>query len=195
LIKQKITTDKMIVMSLFSSISLLLMYLNFSLPIFPSFLKIDLADLPILLLGIIYNPKIAVLASLTKNILHIPFSTSLGIGEFINFLISIFYTYSFFVLSKKMNIKPAFIINILLTCSFALLINLYIMFPLYECFLNIKMDSIITFSSNINPFISNIKTYLLFIIFPFNLIKFSLVSILAYLIYPKLKLFLIKNIY
>lgn len=195
MIKQKIDTDKMIIISLFSSISLLLMYFNFSLPIFPSFLKIDLADLPILLLAIIYNPKMAILASFTKNILHIPFSTSLGIGEFINFLISVFYTYSFFVLSKKMYIQLNFILTILLTCVFAILINIYIMFPLYEYFLNIKIDSIIKFSSSINPFISNLKTYLFFIIFPFNLIKFSLVSILAYLIYPKLKSFLIKKIY
>ena len=55
-----------------SALSFVLMLLEFSVPLVPSFLKLDLSDLPALIASFAYGPVSGVLVALIKNLLHLP---------------------------------------------------------------------------------------------------------------------------
>ena len=60
---------KFVAIGMFSSISYILMLLNFPFPGFPPYLNIDFSDIPALLAAIIFGPAAAILVELLKNLL------------------------------------------------------------------------------------------------------------------------------
>lgn len=80
--------NKMIKISLLAVIAFLLMLIEIALPIFPSFLKIDLSDLPVLIGSFVLGPIAGVTIELIKNIIHLLMLGSTGgIGELANFVV------------------------------------------------------------------------------------------------------------
>ena len=63
--------SRYVVIGMLSAVSYVLMLLDFPLPGFPSFLKIDFSDIPALLGAIIMGPGTGVLIELFKNIIHV----------------------------------------------------------------------------------------------------------------------------
>ncbi|MBU3161516.1 ECF transporter S component [Clostridium frigoris] len=173
---------------MFSTISFILMFISTSLPMFPSFLKVDLSEIPaviMLLTGGVYE---AVFVSLIKNILHFPFSLTAGVGELINFIISFsFIILIYFFNKKNKKLKISLLFATIIIGILSAFINYYIMFPLYSTLLGVNKQMILSLAASFNPFISNLSLYLTLIIIPFNLIKFTIVSVLCYNLLPKIK--------
>ena len=76
------------VTAILSAASFVLQLLEFSLPFVPDFLKFDFSDLPALLGSFALGPLWGMAISLLKNCLHLPFSSSMFVGELSNFLLS-----------------------------------------------------------------------------------------------------------
>ena len=70
-----------------AALSCVLMYLEFSVPFVPSFLKMELSDLPALIAAFAYGPVAGVLVGLIKNLVHLPVTTTGFAGELANFLL------------------------------------------------------------------------------------------------------------
>ncbi|MDD6460122.1 MAG: ECF transporter S component, partial [Absicoccus porci] len=51
-------------------IAIILQYIEISIPIMPSFIKLDFSDLPELIGALAYGPLTGVLIALIKNIIH-----------------------------------------------------------------------------------------------------------------------------
>lgn len=49
-----------------------------------SYMKIDFSDFPAILTGIAFGPGCGVLVEIVKNLIHLPRSTTMGIGEIMN---------------------------------------------------------------------------------------------------------------
>ena len=81
-------TRPMAVVAVMSALSIVLMMLEFSVPIVPSFLKFDISDFPALLTSFSISPLAGVAVCLLKNVLHLFFTTTGGVGELANFIIS-----------------------------------------------------------------------------------------------------------
>ena len=78
------------VAAMLSAVAFVLMFLDFSLPMFiPSFVKMDFSDLPALLGSFALGPVYGIVISLVKNLLHliIPGTSTAGVGEVCNFLL------------------------------------------------------------------------------------------------------------
>src|SRR5690625_7208631 len=77
---------KLIVLSLFGTISMVLLFLNFPLPFLPPFLKIDFGEVPTLLAALIFSPMAGVVVQLIKHLLYL-LLTGAGdpVGVFANF--------------------------------------------------------------------------------------------------------------
>ena len=84
---QKTLTTKLAVTGMLTAIAVVLQYIEFSIPIVPSFLKLDFSDLPELIGTFVLGPLWAVIICFLKNLIHIPFGTSGGVGELSNFLL------------------------------------------------------------------------------------------------------------
>ncbi|NLA91534.1 MAG: ECF transporter S component, partial [Synergistaceae bacterium] len=64
----------------------LLMFLDFALPLFPGFLKMDLSDLPPLIVSFAWGPGAGVLTELVKSLIHSLATSTAWVGELANFI-------------------------------------------------------------------------------------------------------------
>ena len=67
-----------------------LMMISFSVPFMPSFIKLDFSELPALIASFSMGPVYGVAVCLIKNLVHLPFPTTGGIGELSNFFLGCF---------------------------------------------------------------------------------------------------------
>ena len=189
--KQKIFHTRMLVSAAVgAAISFVLMLLDFSLPIAPAFIKLDLSDLPALVLSFTFGPVAGVLTELVKNLLHLFVTTTAGVGELSNFLLGCaFVVPAGLVYQKNRTRKTALLGMICGTLCFALVgvfSNYFIMFPFYTKVSGIPMDAIIGMCQKILPFVNNEWKVILLSVTPFNILKGVIVSVVTFLIYKRL---------
>ncbi len=190
MIKQKISTRMLTGVAIGGAVSLLLMMLDFSLPIAPSFIKLDLSDLPALVLSFAFGPLSGVLTELIKNLLHLLMTTTGGVGELSNFLLgSAFVFPAGLIYRKRKGRKSALLAMLTGSLCFSVVgifSNYFIMFPFYTKVMGIPMEAIIGMCQKILPFVDNQWKVILLSVTPFNLFKGVLVSLVTFLIYKRL---------
>ena len=85
--KQKQRTHHLAVAAMLTAVAAVLQFIEFSVPLVPSFIKLDISDLPALLGTFSLGPVYGVAIQLLKNLLHLPFGSSAGVGELSNFIL------------------------------------------------------------------------------------------------------------
>ena len=87
--KTKNHIRELTVTAMLAAVATVLMFLDFSLPMFiPGFVKMDVSELPALLASFSLGPVYGVAVCLIKNLLNLIFHGSTGgIGELCNFLL------------------------------------------------------------------------------------------------------------
>ncbi len=85
--EKRIDVWKLTMTAMLSAIAFVLMFLEFSVPIMPPFIKMDLSDLPELIGAFAMGPVSGVAICLIKNLLHLFMSTTGGVGELSNFIL------------------------------------------------------------------------------------------------------------
>jgi riboflavin transporter FmnP len=178
--------------SVLSAIATVLMLLDFPLPVFPSFLKMDASDLAALLAGFSMGPLAGVIVEAVKNILHMVLrglGDTGGIGNLANFIVGIGWVVpaAWYYQTHKDH-KGAIVgmgIGAVSMTVIAALGNWLIFLPLYSKFL-FPLDAIISMSHEAIPGVTDMKTLILFAFVPFNLLKSVVISLIAAFIYKPL---------
>lgn len=165
-----------------SALAFIIMFLEFPLPFFPPYLKIDLSDIPAVVGAFAFGPLAGTIIELVKNLLHFITKTETGgIGEMANFITgSSFVIAASLIYFKKKSKKNAII---------GLTVGTVIM-SLVMCFANYYI--LIPFYFNMAPSPENLPI-IMYSIFPFNLVKGVIVSLITILIYKKLSPILHKK--
>ncbi len=179
----------LILISIIATISFLIMIFEFALPVFPPFLKLDFSDLPALLIGFSLGPASGIGVVFIRNLLHLTITATMGIGELANFLISgtfVFISAYFYARYKKAVLS--LVVGTAGMVIMALITNLFIIIPLYEAILDLTLENTISAARAVNPAIEGINSYLAMVIAPFNLLKATLVSIVFYPIFKRIRL-------
>lgn len=169
---------------------LLMTFLEFPLPMFPTFLKMDLSDLPALLAGFGMGPWAAVLVEVVKNLLHAIFKNQTAfVGEIANFLTGVLYVVPASLVYAARKTKANAVAGMILgTISMALgmaLANYYIFLPLYAKIFNMPLEAIVSMGSSVNSRVVDLKTLVVYSIIPFNVLKGVLIMAITLLIYKK----------
>ena len=190
--------SKLIKVSLLSVMGFLLMYIELPLPLFPDFLKIDVSDLPALLGAFALGPVEGVIIELMKNILKGLFGTQTAfVGETANFLVGSVMVFTAGLIYRKNKSRKSAIagltIGTVIMPVVAAIGNLYIFLPLYEKVLHIPLVAFVEMAQKINPAITNINTYIIWAIIPFNLIKGVFVSAITVAVYKSVSPILHKE--
>lgn len=178
--------------AMLSAVAYLLAFVEFPVPLSPSFARMDLSDLPALIGAFAFGPLSGLLIELVKNALQLMTTSTGGIGEIANFLMGASYVVAAGVLYKRHKTKK----TALLACiaaSFvmgaaAALANYFILLPLFETFM--PLDQLIASFAEFLPFIHTKLDVVLFNAFPFNLLKGLVIGGVTMLIYKKLTLVL-----
>ncbi|MDP4146136.1 MAG: ECF transporter S component [Bacillota bacterium] len=184
--------NTLVKVSLLGAIGFLLMFLEFALPIFPSFLQIDISDLPALVGAFALGPVAGVAIELLKNILHAVFKGSpLFIGEVANFVVGgvlVFVAGSIYKRNRtKTNAIISMIIGVVAMSIVAVLTNYFVFFPLYASLVyHMPMSSFVQMGAQTNSHVKSMFTFMTLIILPFNIIKGVVISALTAVLYKSL---------
>ena len=98
---QKQKTHHLAVAAMLSAVAAVLQFVEFSIPIMPSFIKLDISDLPALLGTFSLGPVYGVAIQLVKNLLHLPFGSSAGVGELSNFILGAIFVFAAGMVYKR----------------------------------------------------------------------------------------------
>lgn len=190
--QSKWTVSTMAKIAALTAIATVLMMLDFPLPFFPSFLKMDASDLPALLAAFSMGPVAGIVVELLKNILHgivRGFGDTAGIGNLANFIVGVAWVVpAAWYYQRHKTHRGAVIGMVIGTVSMVAvgaIGNWLVFLPLYSKFL-FPLDAIINMSHEAVPGITDMKTLIIFAFVPFNLLKSVVISLIAAFIYKPL---------
>ena len=192
--KKVLTTKNLTMIAMFSAISAVLMVFEIQLPFSPSFVKFDFSDLPVMLGGFLIGPFAGGIIAFMKVLLHFLLNgtTSFFVGDLSNLLLTLSLVLpASFIYQQKKTKKTTIqglLVSILCTSLLAIIFNLFLIFPLYLKVLNLKMVDLINMIHVVNPLVKDGFTMIVFSLLPFNLFKYSIVSMITMLSYKKLSI-------
>ena len=196
--KQGLESTKTIAkVGILSAIAYVLMFISVPLPIFPSFLKIDLSDIPAIFGGMSLGPIAGIAIVIIKNFLQgITASTTGGVGEFANVIIGGSYVLIICLFYRKWkNIKSVVaggLVGIVAMTIMGCIMNYYIMMRLYATVYGMPLDAIIQMGTVINSKVTDLYTFVIWMIAPFNIIKATLMTVVTLPLFKKMEKILTK---
>ena len=190
--------NRLVKVAVLSVIAFLLMFLEFAVPIFPSFLKIDISDLPALIGTFALGPVAGISIEFLKNILHGIFAGQTAfVGELANFIVGTVLVVTAGFIYKARKTKKSAVLGLIsgtITMSIAAgLINYFVLLPLYQRAFNFPISQMVAIAGKINGNITDVWTLILLSIVPFNLIKGCALTVITLLIYKKVSVILKKE--
>ena len=190
---QKQKTHRIAVAALLAAVAAVL---EFSIPVMPAFIKLDISDLPALLGTFSLGPVYGVAIQLVKNLLHLPFGSSAGVGELSNFLLgAVFAFIAGIVYKKHKNRSGALWGSVAGAAAMALIslpLNYFIVYPAYVVLYGLPLEAIVGMYQEILGTVAQVPTSnallncLMVFNVPFTLCKGLLDVALCFLIYKPL---------
>lgn len=174
------------VMAMFGALAAVLMIFEVPLPfIAPSFYGMDISEVPVLVGTFALGPVAGVVMELVKLILK-PTSTGF-VGEFANFCVGCSLALPAGFIYRLNKTKKGAVIGMaagtVIMTIVAVILNAVVMLPFYSHFM--PLDTIIAAGAAINPAISNVWTFVILAVGPFNILKGAIVSLLTALVYKR----------
>lgn len=186
-----------------AAIAFILQFLEISIPIMPSFVKLDFSDLPALIGAYVLGPVWGVAIQLVKNLVHLPFGSSAGVGELCNFLLGSVFALTAGLIYKFRHTKTGAVIagisGAAAMAAASLPLNYFFVYPAYEVILNFPMDAIIGEYKAILGSIAEIPTgnplinCLLVFNVPFTLVKGLICVLISHIVYKPISRLYHKN--
>lgn len=185
--------------AMLGALSGLLMLIEFPLGfIAPSFYKLDLSEIPVMIGTFAFGPIQGVVIEAVKIIIKLILKgTSTGfVGDLANFIIGCAMVIPAGIIYKRKKTKKSavigMIVSTLVMAVVGVFLNAYVMIPMYSAFMPI--EQIVEAGKAIIPWVSNTFTFCLFCVLPFNLIKGIIVSVVVAIIYKPLSRLIHKGI-
>ena len=186
-------THKLAVTAMLSAVAFVLMFIEFPIPaLIPSFVKLDISDLPELLAAFSMGPLYGVAVTLLKNLLFILLhgTSSAYVGELFNFLMGSVFAFSAgFIYQRKKSRKSALIGSIVGAALMALIsvpLNYFVVYPAYVVCYGLPLEAIIGMYQAIRPSTNGLLECLVIFNMPFTFCKGRLDVLLCFLIYKPL---------
>lgn len=188
--KNETATRKMVVIAMFSALSYVLMLVKFPIA-YLGFLEFEFSDIPALVAGLTFGPISAVMIELIKNLIKLITNTTTGgVGEFANFLISSSFMLVSCGLYKCLKCRGKVFIGFSLgTIAMTIvggLMNYFVLLPLYASFMG-GMANIVNLAAKTIPAIDSSLKLVVFGISPFNIFKGIYISVIGYYLYKLLR--------
>ncbi len=185
--------------AMLGALSGLLMLIEFPLGfIAPSFYKLDLSEIPVMIGTFAFGPIQGVVIEAVKIIIKLILKgTSTGfVGDLANFIIGCAMVIPAGIIYKRKKTKKSavigMIVSTLVMAVVGVFLNAYVMIPMYSAFMPI--EQIVEAGKAIIPWVNSTFTFCLFCVLPFNLIKGIIVSVVVAIIYKPLSRLIHKGI-
>src|SRR5690625_1657711 len=178
--KQSSKLVKMVVLALLATVSLVLFFISFPLPLLPPYLKVDFSDVPALIAGLIFSPLAGILVVFMKNALYFVASGATDpIGVTANFIAGTLYifpvAYLYHRFSGVKSVISGLVIGTAVMAIVMSILNYFFILPAYAWLIDMEMNETIKWASVVGG------------VLPFNLIKGIIVGLLFVPVFMKLK--------
>ncbi len=177
---QSSNLSRLIILSLLGAVSLLLFFINFPLPLLPSYLKIDFSDVPAIMASLIFSPVAGIVVVAIKNVLYLAIGGGEIVGVTANFLAGALLVLPIGILYHKYKSVKS-IVSGLVTGTIIMAIglgvfNYFILLPVYGLMMGWGE---MTHAAKLGTILAAIL--------PFNVIKGIIVTLLFVPIYIKMR--------
>jgi riboflavin transporter FmnP len=191
-LKQRSNTKVIAKVGVLAAVATILMLFEFPLWFAPNFYELDFSEVPVLLGAFALGPAAGAMIELVKILINfvVNGTDTGGIGELANFIIGCaFIIPAGFIYKKHKSFKTAILGLVAGTISLAIIgafLNYFLLLPVYSKIYGTPIQAFIDMGNALNPAITDLKTFVLYAVVPFNLFKGIVVSAMVILIYKKL---------
>lgn len=198
--RRRLNTRAITMMAMLGAIAAILMFFEISVPFTLEFVKLDFSDLPILLSGILFGPELGAVTAVIKIALKLVFkpTSTMYVGELSNLILAIAFEAIASAYYRHHRTKKGAMIGLILstlcTSVIAIVSNWLLIFPFYVNMFHMSMDSIIKAAHVAAPWVNSELSMFMTSIFPFNIVKYGLVSLITFMIYKPLSTVIKKYI-
>lgn len=188
----KISTHYITKIGILSAIAVVLMLFDVALPFAPSFYKIDLSEVVVLLGSFSMGPVAGIIIEALKILLNLLINgtDTAAIGELANFLIGVSLILpASLIYHRRKSFKTAIVgmaVGTICMTIFGSAMNYFVLIPVYSYFYGMPLEALINMGTALNSNITDLKTLVLFAAVPFNLLKGVISSAIVLLTYKKL---------
>lgn len=179
---------KIAVTAILAAMSSVLMFINFSIPIMPSFIKVDFSELPALIASFTMGPFYGVLVCLVKNLVNLFQTSTGGVGELSNFIIGSAFVFTAGIVYKHKKKRAGALIGATVGAALMAIIglfsNYYIVYPIYMNFM--PLEAIVGMYRAIYPGVKDLFHALVIFNIPFTFLKGMANTAITFLIYKKI---------
>ena len=185
--------------AMFSAVAAALMFLEIPLFFAPSFYKIDLSEIPVLICTFYLGPVAGVVSELIKVILKLLLkgTSTAFVGDFANFAVGCSLVLPASVLyhckkSKKTAIAGLAVGTVCMTV-FGSAFNAVYLLPKFAQLYGMPLEAIIGMGTAVNSSITSVSSLVLFAVVPFNILKGVIVSVVTMLLYKRVERLLVRD--
>ena len=186
--KPRITTRALVMTAMLSAIAFILMFLNFSVPFMPSFIKLDISELPALIGSFSLGPVYGVVICLVKNLLNLMRTSTGGVGELSNFLLGAMFVFPAGLIYQRMKSRKGAIIGSLVGAVImavgSVFTNIFLVYPIYYNFMD--KGAILNAYQAIIPSMRSVEQSIICFNMPFTFLKAMLSVVITFLIYKRI---------
>ena len=185
--------------AMFSAIGGVLML--FELPLFfaPSFYKMDLSELPVLLCSFYLGPVAGVTAEFMKVFIKLLLkgTSTAFVGDYANFVVGCSFVLPasaiYHARKNKRNAILGMVAGTLVMSVFGSAFNALYLIPKFAQLFGMPIDVIVGMGTKVNSHIVSVSTLVLYAVVPFNLLKGAMDSLLTYFLYKRLESVFFKD--
>ena len=178
--------------AMFSAIGGVLMLLEIPLFFAPSFYKMDLSELPVLLCSFYLGPVAGITAEFLKVFLKLLLkgTSTAFVGDYANFVVGCCYILPasaiYHAHKTKRNAVIGMAVGTLVMAVFGSIFNALYLIPKFAELFGMPIDVIVRMGTAVNSRIVSVPTLALYAVVPFNLLKGICDGILTFLLYKRL---------
>ena len=180
--------NRLIRIALLGAVSALLYYIE--VPIIPPIYKLDLSAVPALIAGFAMGPLSSLGVMAVKDLIGLTHTTSLGVGELADFLMSGSMTVIAALIYRNRHTFKGAVLSLIsgtvVMSAVAALANYCIMIPFYVEVMNMSLDTILMLIAKTVPAVDSLWKMILLAVVPFNLLKGVVLSIVTILLYKRI---------
>lgn len=183
-------TRTLVEIGMLGAVATILMLFEVPLPfIAPPFYEIDLSEVPVLIGAFALGPVAGATIELIKILLNLLINGTMTafVGEIGNFFVGCAFIIPAAMIYKKQKSKKNAILGMVVGTIFLAIsgcfLNAFILLPAYAAAFGMPISAFVEMGTAINPAITNVFTFVVIAVAPFNLIKGAIVSVVTLLLY------------
>lgn len=191
---KKMNLQKLVYTAMLAALAGILMNLEFSIPFFPPFYKVDFSDVPSLIALFTMGPISGLSVEIIKILIKVitTGTNSMYVGEFSNLIGAIMFIFPIWFILKKTGTSHkglcfSLVISAIIRIAFMCFCNAFITLPMYAAAYGISVNDVVLMVSKVNPAIKDLTTFIILATIPFNIIKLSVNYVVGILLYTRLK--------